>query len=518
MLAQLTEHNTAKTLLLVGVGAACVLAAAAGSVVSSSAAPALVGLALVPVVAAAVVRGPWVAVGLYVIIAPWIMHATEIELGAGVPNLNFERLGIYGVTALVMFGILAGKVDRLRLTRFDQSWLMLIAAMILSGVLMGLTPPQTVRQVVNENVYPFLIYFGMKHLVRTPEQVRSITISLVIAAVLLAGHAWVDQVLGLQIGKVDRAAITTHAQAAQIGGLHSLQLNRAAGPMGNSVTLGVSMIQGAVLGFFLLLTEGKRWIRVLGAAAIALCGVGMLVTYTRSVYFAFLLCAPLLWLWVPRLRKAILALGALGLFGLALYLPLAFSDPDNRILNLGSIFERFGMWATSFYFIKASPLVGHGYGFETYPHLKTLDLVPRLEFIGRRYYLSNTTPHNEFLRMLVTMGVVGLVLYCRYLWTMFSGLNRFRKRLPAMGLEAMRPYVVGAACGLVGFYGQCLFTDMTAMNYADTVVFLFFGAVMGVYENARLRSAPTAPEPAPEVPRVAPDPWNQPSASRTSFS
>ncbi|MAE69952.1 MAG: hypothetical protein CME06_05735, partial [Gemmatimonadetes bacterium] len=298
----------------------------------------------------------------------------------------------------------------------------------------------------------------------------------------------------------------------EIGGLHNLQVNRAGGPMGNSITLGVSMIQGIVLGFFLLLTERKLPARTLAISALLFCSVGALVTYTRSVYFAFLLCAPLLWLWFPRLRKAMLVGSALGVLGVAVAIPIAMSNPDNRILNIGSIFERFGMWVTSFYFIKASPLIGHGYGFDTYPFLKTQDLVPRLELIGRRYYLSNTTPHNEFLRMTIAMGVVGLVLYCRFLWTMIGELNRFREDLPQMGLEPMRPFVIAAACGMIGFYGQSLFTDMTAMNYADTVVFLFLGTVLGVRENA-LAGNTGSPENRPDRGtrrEPAPDPMNEP--------
>ncbi len=517
MIATKQQNESRRGIALALVATGLVLAAAVAAVIDPFLGIALALASLAPLVLAGVAHAPWVAVGLYVIIAPWVMRATEIELGAGIPNLNFERLGIYGITAFVLLGILVGRRDRLPFTSFDRAWLMLIGAMIVSGVLMGRTPPQTFRQVINENIYPFLIYFGMKHVVTRPAQVRTIAISLMLAATLLGLHAFVDQVLGLGIGKVDRASITTNLQMDEIGGLHNLQVNRAGGPMGNSIVLGVSMIQGVVLGFFLLLTEKRLPARILAIAAVLLCSVGALVTYTRSVYFAFLLCAPLLWLWFPRLRKAMVVGGTLGVLGVAVAIPIAVSNPDNRILNIGSIFERFGMWVTSFYFIKASPLVGHGYGFDTYPFLKTQDLLPRLEFIGRRYYLSNTTPHNEFLRMTITMGVVGLALYCRFLWTMIGELNRFRKRLPQMGLEPMRPFVIAAACGMIGFYGQSLFTDMTAMNYADTVVFLFLGAVLGVRENA-LAGGGESPEDRPRG-RVAreptPDPMNEPGAPRT---
>lgn len=481
------EHKRAVLLSLVATG--LVLAAALGTTLNPIVALIVAALAVLPLAAAYVIRFPWVALGLYIVIAPWVMRSTELELGAGIPNLNFERLGIYGISALVLFRILVNKGDRLPFTRFDRAWLMLIGAMLLSGIVMGRTPPQTVRQVVNENIYPFALYFGMKHLVSRPKQVRLIAIFLLISALFMGIHAFMDQVLGMHLSKIDRSSITTHAQLKEIGGLHNLQANRAGGPIGNSVVLGVSMVQGVVLGFFLLLTDRSKAIRILGLFGMVMCGIGWVVTYTRSVYFALFCCGPLLWFWYPRFRKAILIGAGTGLLALFAYLPIAISDPENRLLNIGSIFERFGMWITSLYFIKASPLIGHGYGFETYPWLKTQNLVPRIEVIGQRYLMSNTTPHNEFLRMTITMGVIGLVLYCRFLWTMFGELNRFRKELPWMHLPAMRAFIIVAACGMIGFYGQGVFTDMTAMNYADTEVFLFLGAVLGVYENYKRNKA-----------------------------
>jgi hypothetical protein len=498
------EHKRAVLLALVTTG--LVLAAALGTILDPSVAVIVAALSILPLAAAYVIRFPWVALGLYIVIAPWVMRSTEIELGAGIPNLNFERLGIYGISALVLFRILVNKGDRLPFTRFDRAWLMLIGAMLLSGIVMGRTPPQTVRQIVNENIYPFALYFGMKHLVSRPKQVRILAIFLLLSALFMGTHAFLDQILGMHLSKIDRASITTHAQLKEIGGLHNLQTNRAGGPLGNSVVLGVSMVQGVVLGFFLLLTDRSKPIRALALIGMAMCGIGWVVTYTRSVYFALFCCGPLLWLWYPRFRKAIMIAGGVGFLVLIAYLPVAISDPENRLLNIGSIFERFGMWITSLYFIKASPLFGHGYGFETYPWLKTQNLVPRIELIGQRYLMSNTTPHDEFLRMTIAMGVIGLVLYCRFLWTMFGELNRFRKELPWMHLPMMRTYIIVAACGMIGFYGQGVFTDMTAMNYADTEVFLFLGAVLGVYENFKrskschahwVRSAGEAREPGP---------------------
>lgn len=431
---------------------------------------------------------PWACLGIFVIVAPWVLKDYEIELGAGIPNLNFERLGIYGITLIVFYSILTGRRDRLPFTLFDKAFAALIIAMMVSGVTMGHTPPQTVRQVVNENVYPFLVYIGMKHLVTKPSQVRVIAIGLVFASLFLALHAFSDQVLGLNVyDKQSRDSLVFASQRGDLIGMHSLQENRASGPLGNSITLGISLVQGLVLGFLLLLTERTRWLKWLGGAATFFCGVGVLVTYTRSVYVGLLLCVPLLWLWYPRIRKAILGSVASATVGLLLYLPIVLANPENRMLNTGSLWERLGMWISSLYFIKASPVVGHGYGWETYAKLKTESVLPQFDFIPTHYLLANSTPHNEFLRMGVTMGLVGIILYTAFLWTMGRELRQFNAELEARNLTSMRIYVLAAACGMVAFYGQSIFTDMTAMAYADTVVFLFLGAVLGVYDNARRR-------------------------------
>lgn len=168
------------------------------------------------------------------------------------------------------------------------------------------------------------------------------------------------------------------------------------------------------------------------------------------------------------------------------FLTYAISQPENRLNNRGSINERMGCYTLSYHFIKDAPLLGHGYGYSTYPDLRAQNIAPRSKWASRRDQSVNNTPHSEILRMLITMGVVGLTLYAYFLWTLFGELRRFRRDLARLGLESMRPYIIMAACTGIAFYGQSLFTDMTAMNYVDTLLFVTLGAVLGVYEHARL--------------------------------
>jgi len=471
-----------------GLALALGLAIAATTVIAGPVTGGIIAaLGLAPLGVAVMRRYPWASIGIYLVLIPWVVRASEIELGTGIPNLDFERLGIYGISSLVLFQVATRKRRLLRLTHFDRIFLLFIAMMLISGVIMGQSPPQTVRQVVSENCYPFALYFSMKHLVRRPGEVRALALFAVAAAVLLAAHACGDQVLGLGLGKVERESITTYQQLAELGGYHSLQENRAAGPLGNSVTLGVSLIQGIVLAFFFIVNERGRTLRLCMVAALGLCGIALLVTYTRSVYIALVLCGLLIWSWMPRLRRALAVATILSGIAALGYLSTVITDDDNRLLKLGSIEERIGAYSITYYFVKASPIIGHGYGYQTYPHLKSQNLVPRLDFVSRHNQFVNNAPHSEIGRILITMGVVGLAIFGRYLWTMFGELADFRRHLEELELQAMLPWIVAAACGMIAFYGQGPFTDMTAMHYADTVVFLFLGAVLGVYENARLR-------------------------------
>jgi hypothetical protein len=448
-------------------------------------------ITLAPLAVAVARRFPLEAVGTWIVLAPWLFRSTEIELGAGIPNLNFERFGIYTIVLVLLVLLLTRRKQWLPLTSFDKAFLLFIGAMLISGLVMGSTPPQTFRQVVSENVFPFVLYFSMKHLITKPQQVRTLALFLLLAATLLACHAFADQVLGMKLGKVDRRTITTHAQLQALGGYHNLQWNRAGGPLGNSILLGVSLVQGVVLAVMLFVSERRRLVRLFALCALVLCGIGIIVTYTRSVYISTLLCGPVVWFWYPRFRRQFLLFGLVSGIVAGGYLIYAIGQPENRLNNRGSINERMGCYTLSYHFIKDAPLLGHGYSYATYPELRARNIAPRSELVSRRDQRVNNTPHSEILRIWITMGLVGLAIFARYLWTLFGELRRFRRDLPRLGLESMRPYVIMATCSSIAFYGQCPFTDMTAMNYADTVLFLTLGAILGVYENA-LREARAA--------------------------
>ncbi len=149
--------------------------------------------------------------------------------------------------------------------------------------------------------------------------------------------------------------------------------------------------------FFIFKKENLQRIFAIAFFPLALLSIGM--TYTRGTW---LLVAGVIILFGVIKKRTLLAVFA-GLVLVAYFLAPPFQDRVNSIFSLessSSISWRISLWQDTFGYVWERPFLGHGIG-------TSEDLI--LEKRGAGF--GSTITHNDFLRMALDVGLIGLVLY-----------------------------------------------------------------------------------------------------------
>jgi O-antigen ligase len=175
-------------------------------------------------------------------------------------------------------------------------------------------------------------------------------------------------------------------------------------------TLGQKNVLGAFLAMLCPLACGeliaaRSWGgRVLALNALAMCGIGLYLTFSRSAWIGVAVAAIVVAIWVrgPALRFAIA--GALGIVlvavGIAVFAQAGGLQPERT--DLAEFGDRPAVWRASLQLIASRPLLGYGpdtFGL-VFPHFQIAALHDQWD-----------KAHAETLQVAATQGVVGLAAY-----------------------------------------------------------------------------------------------------------
>ena len=218
---------------------------------------------------------------------------------------------------------------------------------------------------------------------------------------------------------------------------------------------------------FACLAAGNVLIAVLtgGRMGIAACLV------LAVAYLGFALPAQ------PRLGpRATLALGFGGGLGLLLLgAPLVQGYHADRLGDVFALTSRHAIWAGYFRQFLASPLFGHGLGAGA---------------LGASYY---DRPHNEYLRLLVEGGAVGLLLYG-------GAVVLWGRRVIALTAADERPFVRALFLALAVF----ALTDNVLTMLPALVPFVYLALILGEPAAAQRDPPPARPAGANGAQTAAP--------------
>lgn len=298
-------------------------------------------------------------------------------------------------------------------------------------------PERATSTVVTSVLEGVVLFFLFVNVVRTPQMLRRVTWTL-----LLAG-AFLGFLSGWQykFGTMRK----TYGGFAQVG--ISLPLDtspyeqveyerRASGPLGEVGRYAQIMLMLIPLGFLRFLGERSWWLRLAGLGMMALTMLGVMLSFTRgaAIGFVVVLCAMLALRYVkPSQAALLLALGCL---------PILFSDTYAERLQSLAMFwysvENEGRTDvddvdTSFQGrdteVRAAalmylehPLLGVGPGLYPPHYTEYADRV------GGRVRREERQPHSLYLGMAAELGTVGLATFLIMIFGVLRALYRASHR------------------------------------------------------------------------------------------
>jgi putative inorganic carbon (HCO3(-)) transporter len=200
-------------------------------------------------------------------------------------------------------------------------------------------------------------------------------------------------------------------------------------------TLGQKNVLGAFLAMlcplaYCELVSARSWgARVLALNALAMCGIGLYLTFSRSAWIGVALAAIVVGVWVrgPGMRFAIASAAAIVLLavGIAILAQAGGLQPERS--DLAEFGDRPAVWRASLQLIASRPLLGYGpdtFGL-VFPHFQ-------IAYLNQQWDKA----HAETLQVAATQGLVGLAAYVLLLVAFIRAFWRGRQNAGAGAVVA----------------------------------------------------------------------------------
>jgi hypothetical protein len=198
--------------------------------------------------------------------------------------------------------------------------------------------------------------------------------------------------------------------------MHIERQKRAIGSTSHPGEYGLDLLLAIPILIYFLRTTANRWARLLLAASFAIAAYNTLLTNTRAILVSFIVVlAASVWTGLIRLRAWFIAVAII-----AAVVAVLFAPPDLR----GRIFRQRGWFSTS---RDAS------FGERLHLMQASIDIIADNVFFGvglgnqvevaERAKLDwrarSRSPHNDLLATVLEVGLVGLVLVCGFLVSLY---------------------------------------------------------------------------------------------------
>jgi len=392
-------------------------------------------------------------------------------------DTTLRRLVLFGVGGLLL-ALMAFGWARERRMSWRAHWLDIPAALFLLGLVIStiLSPYPRLAflgPLWSQIALPFtgtglLLYFGVKHFVRSPRDIERIAAALVLAGGIVA-------VLGL----LDR--LDPHGMAA------AFHPPRLAGMLRNPMFTGLYLVMLVPLGIGVALATIKPWLRWTMLLCAGLLAAAMVLTLTRGAWVGFAACALLLgpaigWHYrasLPRPVKIGAAAAVTALLVLAMLTP-AVRGRLRSMANLrdATVQSRLVYMQSAWNMFRARPAAGWGVGTFT---LIAPEFRPATNIeeggVSINRVAALALPHNLPLQMAAETGLFGLLPFLVLL-------------LGAMGaglwLRGVSAWQWGMTWGLAGMACAWFVTNLFSFDVSVTLANAWIGlgllAAVGVWE------------------------------------
>ena len=448
----------------------------------------------------AIIR-PFEAFLIWIVVGP-LAQTGGFELGRAIPNLTADRVALTVILgSIILRKIFArktvGKVGKVDIVDVAIGAFVIICSvnLLLTRITMGNIAQftqgvktqetvQTIRVYTDHYVYAFATFYIVRNLVDDTRKIRLVLVAMAIIAVYL-----------VPIGVFEHFTGKSWFTETQQVGWQQEGINRAQGPLKNpavyGATLGVCLVIFVYL-FFQSRDPAKRLLYLLGIIG---CGVGEVMTFTRSAWLSPALALLVLAAVYEGKRKVLFAWITAGVVVLALLFPIMQGSRifQKRLMDKKPIESRVLVTHNAMAMIKDKPVFGFGINnFDFYKWNYPVSVPGIKGYIG-------PTSHNTFLTILVEVGLLGVIPYL----LIFAILLRYwvatYARASGNQLVGGRELVGTIGAATVCYLATAMVIDMRFFGYTE---YLFWGLLALICVQYGMVKSARTQETAPDEPKA----------------
>ena len=326
------------------------------------------------------------------------------------PKILIARLLVLGLLVLYVARTVTSRTLVVKRTPIDLPWLAFVASAIVSTLFAE-----------NQNVAVFGIYSRYDGMVTIltyaalfwlsvqalngPDDARSL-----LRVLLASGYvvAWI-------------AILQCVTDSLRLGAFTA-----AFGTLGQKNVLGAFLVMVCPLAYGEVVAARSWWTRVLAYNALAVCGLALYLSFSRSAWLAIAAAAVVAAIWIrgPGLRFGMAGVAAVLLL-VGTIAVLTASQPQRT--DLYEVGDRPAFWRDSVHLIVSQPLVGYG--------------PDNFGLVFSRFQENNfgqqlDKAHAETLQIAATQGVIGLAAYLFLIAAFIKAFWRGRRATGAFAVLA----------------------------------------------------------------------------------
>jgi hypothetical protein len=407
----------------------------------------------------------WVATG------PTLGGWLAFVPGHGLPAVSPDRVILVFLTAVCLIRWLRHSATMIRPGRIEMMMAFFLALAAVSAFITGPTHlylegggrRQDLVFLLQSYAGPYLGFFLAKNLLAGDRIRRSILWVYVVIGVAIAGVAILNYFTGLALFRPDRYEV--------------IHAGRATGTLSSAVHLGLILDMGLFPAIILLLGPRTLGRKLFLGSAVLMMLVAMYLSKTRAAYVGFALGVVVAAVYDRRLRRPLLATAFVAVLALMAAWPFVVNSGfvQKRLLEATPVYNRIALAATSVNMISQKPILGFGFGRYTF-RVNRAGYLKGAAGVSREYATNLDDPHDDYLGVLVLLGIVGFLPYAGIL---FLTLRRCVQvlRLPRPASPAERDLAVVALASLACYLEHGVFDGLMFCWYASNMVFVLLGAV-----------------------------------------
>jgi O-antigen ligase len=305
---------------------------------------------------------------------------------------------------------------------------LLFATISLVSLLNERTTSEGVAMWVKVFAFPALSAVICLLVVRGAEDVERTYRFLLAGISLAAGYGIVEYLIGRNIllQEFGQQVDATYQTAAELGsGLAYRIFSVYAQPLEFATALGM-ILPFALVRFATSPTMRQK---LVFAAAVILCALGIVLTYSRGPVLAMVVSVGIIVLIYRSLRPWLVSFGVIGVIAAAAAWPFIGDGLSNRLQDIENVTMRLKLWEIAFALFTDYPLRGIGFGNfpEYYVEAARIHMIGPIYEFGQEGLEGIRVAENTYVQLAAETGVFGFLAAVAAIVAFFRLVLRLRR-------------------------------------------------------------------------------------------